>query len=1026
MSKKLLSCFLALIIVFSIFAALPPTASAYGTPEFTFTDGDLDHVYFAGDTLSFSIGNLLSIEFHTVRISFGLIDFNSGDFASTDIFTSGSLTDGIADGQGYYVERTVSSSSTLSSPVTGTIVSGLDNAAVGFKIFVYDSTHTTWVQYGSTSPTFYFLLADSSGNPVIVGVEEILSYVSDVTFDPVLGSGAQNVENLRDIDVTFGKEIGTGITGAIAFTGLNLVDNSDKLVALDTDITMEQVGTAEAGTLEQYTVGIDVAGTLTFLEGLVAKVTVTSASFNGLTKYDFKAVAASAGTGGAVSNLRFDDTTDTVSFDVNHFSDYTLSLNAPDANSDSYYDPDVAALTAFLDQNSNESGKTNGQVLNEDYASGNPSTFSGCTWSSDTVKRLTRIDWSSGGLAGTLDASEFGKLTTLSINKTALTALDVSDCAALTYLSCSENGLTSLTLTGATNLESVYCNNNELSSLSVNGLTKLTELYLHSNKLTALTLTDLTGLSTLNVSNNLLTDLDASGNANLSALYCYNNNLTGLDISANTVLETLYCYNNKMKLSTLPLPASLTHYEYDAQKAVSVTLQNGGTIDLSAEAVIDSKSTIFKWYKAADDSEITAGITESPTGVFTFDRSVYGGTAVYCTMENDTFPDFAYFDDLLWTAAVTIQAVPVVGGSSNQRSINITDTSGSGTISGTVTEKDNVLTVEIGGSNFRTLADTNKSGVLIDTGKVVVTFDNQAAGFIGETAGTNKIDLSIAQADETSLSSLSEEELALIGNRPVYNFTLTVGGSVITQWNGGHATICVPYVLQPNEEAGAVVVYYIGDSGALEHVTGFYNEETGMVVFTVEHFSLYAVGYNKVTFSDVAGSSWYYDAVTFCAARGITTGIGNGMFAPSESITRAQFLVMLMRAYGIQADANSTDNFTDAGNTYYTQYLATAKRLGIANGIGDNRFAPEAIISRQDLFTLLYRALKSVGELPIAAAGKSTADFDDANQISSYAKSAVETLVTAGIINGMGGKLDPCGTSTRAQMAQVLYKLLFT
>jgi hypothetical protein len=55
---------------------------------------------------------------------------------------------------------------------------------------------------------------------------------------------------------------------------------------------------------------------------------------------------------------------------------------------------------------------------------------------------------------------------------------------------------------------------------------------------------------------------------------------------------------------------------------------------------------------------------------------------------------------------------------------------------------------------------------------------------------------------------------------------------------------------------------------------------------------------------------------------------------------------MLIRAYGISPDDNPADNFVDAGNTYYTGYLAAAKRLGITKGIGDNQFAPEQAITR--------------------------------------------------------------------------------
>ncbi len=140
---------------------------------------------------------------------------------------------------------------------------------------------------------------------------------------------------------------------------------------------------------------------------------------------------------------------------------------------------------------------------------------------------------------------------------------------------------------------------------------------------------------------------------------------------------------------------------------------------------------------------------------------------------------------------------------------------------------------------------------------------------------------------------------------------------------------------------------------------------------------------------------------------------------------------MLMRAYGIEPDVNPTDNFTDAGDTYYTGYLAAAKRLGIAGGIGGNMFAPDMKIARQEMFTLLYNVLKHIKQLPVAgdaAPGvplvKVLSDFADAASVAPWATDALTLLVETGIVNGNGGKLHPTGTTTRAETAQTLYNLL--
>ena len=136
------------------------------------------------------------------------------------------------------------------------------------------------------------------------------------------------------------------------------------------------------------------------------------------------------------------------------------------------------------------------------------------------------------------------------------------------------------------------------------------------------------------------------------------------------------------------------------------------------------------------------------------------------------------------------------------------------------------------------------------------------------------------------------------------------------------------------------------------------------------------------------------------------------------------FLVMMMRAYGIEPDTAPKDNFTDAGSKYYTNYLSAAKRLGISNGIGGNLFAPDKEITRQEMFTLQYNMLKKINRLPAGDSGKQLTDFSDAGQVASWAEDAAAFLAEAGVISGNGGIISPKGTVTRAEMAQTLYNLL--
>lgn len=178
-------------------------------------------------------------------------------------------------------------------------------------------------------------------------------------------------------------------------------------------------------------------------------------------------------------------------------------------------------------------------------------------------------------------------------------------------------------------------------------------------------------------------------------------------------------------------------------------------------------------------------------------------------------------------------------------------------------------------------------------------------------------------------------------------------------------------------------------------------------------------------FDDVAEDMWYNKAVNFIASREIALGTGNGNFNPKSKLTRGDFIVLSMRAYNISPDVNPTDNFSDAGSTYYSGYLAAAKRLGLSNGVGNDQFAPMREITRQEMFTLLHNILKSIKQLPQEDSFKTISDFSDTELIESWAEEAITFLVEGGFVEGDIGKLNPTGTTTRAEMAQILYKLIF-
>ena len=321
---------------------------------------------------------------------------------------------------------------------------------------------------------------------------------------------------------------------------------------------------------------------------------------------------------------------------------------------------------------------------------------------------------------------------------------------------------------------------------------------------------------------------------------------------------------------------------------------------------------------------------------------------------------------------------------------------------------------------INTINDNKIDELIISTPIAEITLDQKTLSGISKETGTD-VKITVSKVDAATLSGKVKKT---VGDAPVYDLSVKIDNRTISEF-GGNVQIEIPYTLKLGEDKNAIVIYSINAEGKAEIVGNCaYDIKTQRITFSTDHSSQYVLGYNKVTFKDVAANAWYGDAVTFLAARDITTGTGDGNFGPADKLTRGQFLVMLMKAYGQKPDENSKDNFVDAGNTYYTGYLAAAKRLGITDGVGDNKYAPNKEITRQEMVALLYNALKLMGEQPAGKEGKALTDFSDAGSIAPWAKEAMTVFVEAGIVGGSDNMLTPKATTNRAQMAQILYNLL--
>ena len=167
-------------------------------------------------------------------------------------------------------------------------------------------------------------------------------------------------------------------------------------------------------------------------------------------------------------------------------------------------------------------------------------------------------------------------------------------------------------------------------------------------------------------------------------------------------------------------------------------------------------------------------------------------------------------------------------------------------------------------------------------------------------------------------------------------------------------------------------------------------------------------------FADVPTDAYYYEAVKWAAKKGITGGIGNGLFGPNQPCTRAQIVTFLWRAAG-SPEPKSMSSFSDvSADSYYAKAVAWAVENGITTGTGDGKFSPDATCTRAQSVTFLFRAIGKLVD--------SKAEFSDVLTDSYYANAvawAVENGVTNGIGNGLFGPDNSC---TRAQIVTFLYR----
>ncbi len=178
------------------------------------------------------------------------------------------------------------------------------------------------------------------------------------------------------------------------------------------------------------------------------------------------------------------------------------------------------------------------------------------------------------------------------------------------------------------------------------------------------------------------------------------------------------------------------------------------------------------------------------------------------------------------------------------------------------------------------------------------------------------------------------------------------------------------------------------------------------------------------TFADVSGAD--RTAVEALAARGILSGMDDGLFHPGEHMSRAQFAAAVVRALGLQPKAAGT--FTDVtADKWYAAYVGAASACGVITGVGNGKFNPSGTITRQEAAVMVARAARLCGldtELDERAVRNVLAQFGDYMQTPDWARQGLAFCCRAGILDDTALEIRGTELVQRGEIARMLYRLL--
>ncbi|XID96184.1 SwmB domain-containing protein [Paenibacillaceae bacterium WGS1546] len=324
---------------------------------------------------------------------------------------------------------------------------------------------------------------------------------------------------------------------------------------------------------------------------------------------------------------------------------------------------------------------------------------------------------------------------------------------------------------------------------------------------------------------------------------------------------------------------------------------------------------------------------------------------------------------------------------------------------------------------------------MVDYGDMQYTLPLKAINFarelqkIGGNASSDAtLLLSIERVTDTGMiAALASQGAQRIGSSADVRASLLFGGkeypiSAYELYVKG--TFTVPASVGNTDSLA--VVHLDSETGKVGYVpTTITNNGTSLnVQFMRKSNGLYSVVRRTMQFSDMRGH-WANSDVSLLASKFVVVGTTPSTFAPTVNITRADFAEFIVRGLGLNGDRSAASKFKDVTlSGASASYIGAASAAGIVQGGTDGRFRPNAPITREEMATMMVRAMNVAG-VQLSADSSSLYMYSDQNRVSSWAKDGVSVSVQAGIISGVTPTLlRPQNNASRAEAAVMIKRLL--